>query len=160
MTLPVRHRPGSLLERAFPWREPISPITAEFDNLFDRMNRLLESAAAMPSVAGRMAWAPPADLRETDEAYVIECELPGIKREDIDIQLSEQELCITGEWKEREREGVLRHATRRTGHFEYRALLPSQVKTEDVQATLEDGVLTVTIPKAQAAKPRHIEITA
>ncbi|MGW0712518.1 Hsp20/alpha crystallin family protein [Streptomyces sp. NPDC002643] len=152
MTLPVRYRPGGLLERAF--REPMA---SEFDELFDRMSRFLEAAA--PSLSETSAWAPLADLRETDEAFVIECELPGLKREDIDVEIGDRELSITGQFKEREREGVLRRATRRSGRFEYRALLPSEAKAENVRASLTDGVLTVTIPKAQASKPRHVEIT-
>ncbi|MFF4948846.1 Hsp20/alpha crystallin family protein [Streptomyces chattanoogensis] len=155
MTLPARHRPGHLLERGFPWGEP---LTAEFDELFERMSRFLESAA--PSLPQATAWTPAADLHETNEAYTVECELPGLKRDDIDIEVSGQEMCITGELKEREREGVMRRATRRTGRFEYRALLPAEVKSEEVSASLTDGVLTVTIPKAQAVKPRHIEITS
>lgn len=153
MTLPERHRPGHLLERAFPRREPLA---TEFDELFERMNRFMEAAA--PSWTETTAWAPLADLHETDESYTVECELPGIKREDIDVQVSEKEVCVTGELKEREREGVLRRATRRTGRFEYRALLPAEVKSGEVSASLSDGILTVTIPKAQAAKPHHIEI--
>ncbi|WP_225833969.1 Hsp20/alpha crystallin family protein [Streptomyces sp. NK08204] len=155
MTLPVRRRPGSLLERAMPfgWGEPVA---AQFEDLFERMNRLMEGAASVPAA---MAWAPAADMRETDDSYVIEAELPGIKRDDIDLEMSERELRITGEFKEREREGVLRHSTRRSGRFEYQALLPADVKSEDVSATLCDGLLTVTVPKAQATKPRHIEIT-
>ncbi|MFJ5837660.1 Hsp20/alpha crystallin family protein [Streptomyces shenzhenensis] len=153
MTLPVRHTHGSLRERAYPWREP---MTAEFDELFERMNRFLESAA--PSWTEPLAWMPLADLSETDETYQVECELPGIQRKDIDVEVSGRELHITGEMKEREREGVLRRATRRTGRFEYRTLLPTDVKTEDVHAGLADGILTVTVPKAQAVKPHHIEI--
>ncbi|MGW6390972.1 Hsp20/alpha crystallin family protein [Streptomyces sp. NPDC055103] len=97
-------------------------------------------------------------MHETDDAYVVEAELPGIK-EDIDVEVSGRELCVTGEFKEREREGVLRRGARRTGRFEYRALLPVEVKAEEVKANLADGVLTVTVPKTQAAKPRHVEIT-
>jgi HSP20 family protein len=126
------------------------------DDLFQRMTQLLETSA--PSWTETMAWAPMADLHETDEAYELECELPGIKRDDIDVEVSERELRITGELKERERKGVTRRATRRTGRFEYHALLPTEVKAEDVRASLADGVLTVTIPKTQAAKPLHIEI--
>lgn len=157
MTLPVRHRPGSLMERSFPtlgWGEPVA---AEFDELFHRMNRLLEGAAATTPAA--LAWSPAADVRETDDSYVIEAELPGIKRDDIDIEMGERELRISGEYKEREREGVLRRSNRRSGRFEYLALLPTDVRTEEVSATLHDGLLTLTVPKAQATKPRHIEIT-
>ncbi|MFF4568221.1 Hsp20/alpha crystallin family protein [Streptomyces sp. NPDC001410] len=156
MNLPVRHRPGQLLERPFPALSWSEPIAAEFNELFERMNRFLEAAGVTPAVG---TWAPLADLQETDDAYVVEAELPGIKREDIDVEISEHELCITGEYKEREREGVLRRSTRRAGRFEYRALLPSDAKAEEITATLADGVLTVTVPKAQEAKPRHIEIT-
>ncbi|WP_369394443.1 Hsp20/alpha crystallin family protein [Streptomyces sp. CG1] len=152
MTLPVRRRPGRLLERpGFGWGEPIA---AEFEDLFERMSRLLEGPATAPTA---LAWSPAADMRETDDAYVIEAELPGIKRDD--IEMSERELRITGEYKEREREGVLRRSTRRTGWFEYQAPLPADVKADEVNASLHEGVLTVTVPKAQAAKPRHIEIT-
>ncbi|MFE0374592.1 Hsp20/alpha crystallin family protein [Streptomyces inhibens] len=154
MTLPIRHRHGSLLERGIPWHEP----TAEFEDLFERMNRFLESTSLAPSLSETMTWAPLADLHETDDTYKVECELPGMKREAIDVEITEHELRISGELKEREREGVLRRRGRPTGRFEYRALLPTDVKADDVQASLSDGVLTVTIPKAQAAKPRHIEI--
>lgn len=157
MTLPVHRRPGQLLERPFHalgWGEPIA---AEFDDLFERMNRFLEAAGTVPAA---MAFSPLADLQETDDAYVVEAELPGIKREDIDVEISERELRITGEYEEREREGVLRRGTRRTGRFEYRALLPAGVKADEIKATLAEGVLTVTVPKAQAAKPKHIEVTS
>lgn len=157
MMLPVRHRPGWLVERTLPGRH--EPISAELDDLYDRMSHFLEAAAA-PFGAGEMAWAPLAEMRETDEAYVVEVEVPGIKREDIDVQIAGRELVITGELKESEYEGVVRHRTRRSGRFEYRALLSSEVKAENVSGSLDQGVLTVTVPKAKAAKPRHIEITA
>ncbi|MFE0376749.1 Hsp20/alpha crystallin family protein [Streptomyces inhibens] len=154
MTLPIRHRHGGLMERGFPWREP---MTADFEELFERMNEFLGSAAAGPTLTGTVPWSPLADMHETDEAYVVECELPGIRREDIDVEVSESELSISGELKEREREGVLRRRGRPTGRFEYRAMLPT-MKADDVHASLSEGVLTVTIPKAQGTKSRHIEI--
>ncbi|MER5202138.1 Hsp20/alpha crystallin family protein [Streptomyces sp. NPDC002825] len=157
MTLPVHHRPTRLLERTFPTLSWGEPAASEIDDLFERMGRFLEAASMAPAVSG--IWSPLADMHETDDAYVVEAELPGIKREDIDVEVSGRELGVTGEFKEREREGVLRRGTRRTGRFEYRALLPVEVKAEEVKANLADGVLTVTVPKAQAAKPRHVEIT-
>ncbi|GAU70846.1 Hsp20 family protein [Streptomyces sp. NBRC 110611] len=155
MTLPIRHRPGSLLERGFHWPESMA---AEFEDLFDRMNRFMESASIAPAMTGATAWAPLADIHETDEAYHVECDVPGMRREDIDVEVGEHELCISGELKACEREGVVRRRGRPTGRFEYRTLLPTDVRAEDVTATLNEGVLTVTIPKAQVAKPRHIEI--
>jgi HSP20 family protein len=132
----------------------------EFDDLFNRIGRLLESSVGFGPQAGRMAWAPLVDMSETDQAYVVEVDLPGVKSEDIDIEINERELVITGEIKESEREGVLRRSTRRTGQFEYRALLPTDVKSENISANLADGVLKVTIPKAEPAKSRHIEISS
>ncbi|MEU1626767.1 Hsp20/alpha crystallin family protein [Streptomyces sp. NPDC020096] len=151
----MRQRATRLAERQLPsWRDPV----AEFDELFERIGQLLETAATSGPQAERMAWAPLAELSETDDAYVVEVELPGVKREDLDVEMNERELVISGELKETERKGVLRRSTRRTGHFEYRAVLPGEVKTEEVDATLADGVLKVTIPKAEAMKPRHIEV--
>ncbi|MEU5717068.1 Hsp20/alpha crystallin family protein [Streptomyces sp. NPDC020403] len=154
MALPVVHsRPGRIMDRPFPslgWGEP-----ASVDDFFERMNRFLGAVGA--EEAGDM-WSPLADLHETDEAYVVEAELPGIDRDDIDVELSDRELRITGEYKVREREGVLRHSTRRAGHFAFRALLPADVKADEVTAALSDGVLTVTVPKAKAAKAHHVEI--
>jgi HSP20 family protein len=157
MTLPVRRQRASrLAELGVPgWaRDPI----AEFDDLFNRMGRLLESAVG--PAAERMAWAPLADMYETDDGYVVEADLPGVKRDDIDVEINERELVVTGELKEREREGVLRRGTRRTGRFEYRVMLPTDVKTEEISATLTEGVLTLAVPKAEPAKARHIEITS
>ncbi|MDF0376559.1 Hsp20/alpha crystallin family protein [[Kitasatospora] papulosa] len=157
MVLPVVHRrPGQLMDRPFPALGWGKSAATEFDELFERMNRFLEAAGAEP-VTG--AWSPLADMHETDNSYVVEAELPGIEREDIDVEISDRELRISGEYKECEREGVLRHSTRRTGHFAFQALLPADVKADEVTASLSDGVLTVTVPKAQKAKAHHVEIT-
>lgn len=159
MTLPVRRSTGSrLAERRFPgWAgDPL----AEFDDLFGRIGNLLETTVGGGLAPAAGAWAPTADVSETDDAYLIEVELPGLKRDDIDIEMGERELTISGEFKERERTGVLRRGTRRTGRFEYRAMLPGEVDAEGVNAALTDGVLTVNVPKVEAAKPRHIEITS
>ncbi|MFF4763988.1 Hsp20/alpha crystallin family protein [Streptomyces sp. NPDC001292] len=159
MTLPVR-RGTSLTQRRFPaWST--DPL-AEFNDLFGRMGTLLESTmggATAPMTEG-MAWSPLADLSETDDAYLIEVEVPGVERENLDIEMTERELTITGEFKERERTGMLRRSTRRTGRFEYRTALPGDINAENAEAALDNGVLTVKVPKAEATKPRHIEITS
>ncbi|MEV7707414.1 Hsp20/alpha crystallin family protein [Streptomyces sp. NPDC088922] len=157
MVLPAVHRrPGQLMNHPFPPLGWGKQTANEFDELFERMNHFLEAVGAEPTTG---AWSPLADMHETDDSYVVEAELPGIEREDIDVEISNRELRISGEYKEREREGVLRHSTRRVGHFALQALLPAGVKADEVTASLSDGVLTVTVPKAQAAKAHHMEIT-
>jgi len=157
MTLPVRRHRGGLSQRFPEWRDPFS----EFDDLFRRMSNLWESSVGrgMTPMTGGMAWVPPADVSETEDAYLVEVDLPGMRREDIDIEISGQELMISGECKEREDRGTMRTQTRRTGRFEYATTLPADADGERINANLSDGVLTVTIPKTEAAKPRHIEIT-
>ncbi len=81
-----------------------------------------------------------------------------MKREDVDIELVGNELVISGELKERERTGIIRRRTRRTGRFDYRVTLPEQVAADAIEATLADGVLTVRVPKSERAQRRRIEI--
>lgn len=134
---------GSVTARAGPTTSTLQPW------LMASSTWSTSKATSVPTAA-LGAFSPMADLRETDDAYMVEAELPGIKREDIDVEISERELRISGEYKEREPEGVLRRSTRRTGSCEYRALLPAALKADELRATLTDGVLTVTVPKAQA----------
>ncbi|MFE6684936.1 Hsp20/alpha crystallin family protein [Streptomyces sp. NPDC057743] len=159
MNMPARRRSGSFLEQFPPpsgWGEPIA---SEFDDLYQRMARLLESAGGATARGGPTQWAPLSDLHEAEDAYVVEAELPGVRREDVDVEIGNRELRIAGECKECGSEGVLRRTTRRTGRFEYRAALPVDVRADEVTANLTDGVLTVTLPKAEPATPRRIEIT-
>ncbi|MDT0545392.1 MULTISPECIES: Hsp20/alpha crystallin family protein [Streptomyces] len=158
MSMPVRRtRNEGAMERQRGWAR--SPL-AEFDELLNQMGGLLESTVggAVPG-AGLAAWTPSADVSETDEAYHVQIELPGVSRRDVDVEVSGQELGVSGEIKERESKGVLRRSTRRTGRFEYRMRLAGEVNTEGVKASMSDGVLTIGVPKAETTKPRHIEIT-
>jgi HSP20 family protein len=105
-----------------------------------------------------VGWSPPVDIEEQDNAYLIEAEVPGVDKKDVNIELVSNELMVTGEIKEREREGVLRKRTRRLGRFEYRVRLPEQVEGDNVEASLEDGVLTVRVPKVQQSERRRIQV--
>jgi HSP20 family protein len=133
---------------------------AEFEDIYDRMGRLFQSTFGdFPMRMEPGGWSPLTDVRETDDAYVLELELPGVKRDDINVELADRQLSVSGEVKEEtEREGVWRRRTRRYGRFEYRTLLPGEADAEKVTATLSDGVLTVTVPKAAVTKPRKVEI--
>jgi HSP20 family protein len=105
-------------------------------------------------------WIPTADIEETEDAWIVEAEVPGAHRKDINVEVRDSELVISGEIKEKERKGVLRRRTRRTGRFEYRVMLPGQFDEEHIEANLHDGVLTVRVPKSEQARPRRIEVKA
>jgi HSP20 family protein len=155
MTLPVqRGTPGRIAGRQLPgWaRNPL----AQVNDLFGRVGNLLGSTVGEALAPVTEAWSPKADVSETDDAYLIEGDVPGLRREDIDVEISGRELVIRGEPKERESADTPHRRTRR---FEYRTVLPGEVNAEGAGATLRDGVLTVTVPKAEAIKPHHIEVT-
>src|ERR1700761_4179849 len=139
MTLPLQRRAGQAESRR-PLRE--------FENLYSEMDRLAQSVFG--GLTGEGAWLPAADIVETDSAYVIEVELPGVRREDVDVNLNGNELVVTGEVKERKREGLFRRRTRRVGEFELRVTLPGYLRDGDIEASLAHGVLTVYVPKAEA----------
>ena len=135
----------------------------EFEDLYDRMGQLFNMAFSdMPFGQMQMVnapWVPLADVSETDDAYTVEVELPGVRKDQINVELNDRELVISGEITEPQN-GHRRHrGTRRTGRFEYRTYLPGEVNADAVTAQLSDGVLTVTVPKSEAAKPHKIEIT-
>ena len=133
---------------------------AEFEDLYQRMGQLLDGAFGgwQPAV---QSWAPHADLSETDQAYVAEVELPGVAKDDISVELAGQDLVISGEFRDpgSGTHGRALRRARRSGRFEYRVLLPGQAEADKVTAVLADGVLTVTVPKSEANKPRRIQIT-
>jgi HSP20 family protein len=131
-------------------------------NDVERLRRMLDQTFGSFGLPGLMTeavgWSPPVDIEEQDDAYVIEAELPGVQKDDVNIELQSNELMVTGEIKERERQGILRKRTRRIGRFEYRVRLPEQVDSDNVEAKLNDGVLTVRVPKVQRADRRQIKV--
>ena len=131
----------------------------EFEQLQEEMGRLMQSVWS-PANGDGGAWTPFADIEETDDAWVIEAELPGVNRDDIVVELQGDELVISGDVKERERRGLLRRRARRTGRFEYHVTLPGAMDEDKIEAKLHDGILTVRIPKTEQARPRRIEVKA
>ena len=152
--LPVR--------RGGPNTSVVNP-SREFEDIYDRMGQLMNFAFGLtPAALADMPWVPLADLSEPDDAYVVTAELPGVHKDQVNIQLQDRELVISGEIPEPEDGNGHRRrhrSSRRTGQFELRTYLPGDVNADAVTAQLSDGVLTVTVPKAEAAKPRKIEVT-
>src|SRR4030088_1666356 len=136
----------------------VTDPSREFEDIYDRMGQLMNFAFGDLGLAplADVPWSPSADVSETDNAYLVHVELPGIGKDQVDVELMDRELVISGDIKESEN-GRRRRSSRRTGQFEYRTYLPADVKADQVSAQLADGVLTVTVPKSEAAKPRRME---
>jgi HSP20 family protein len=132
----------------------------ELEDIYDRMGQLMNIAFGdlSPAGVGDLPWSPPADVSETGDAYVVRAELPGVHKDQLDVQLQDRELVISGEVQD-PGPGRRHRSSRRTGRFEYRTRLPGDVKVDGASAQLADGILTVTVPKAEEAAPRRIEIT-
>jgi HSP20 family protein len=124
------------------------------------VEQLVEQLLSPTGLADPRLWTPPVDIEETEDAWIVEAELPGAKDADINVDVDDDELRVSGEIKERERTGILRRRTRRTGEFELRVSLPSDADTDGVKADLADGVLTVRIPRQEAARARRIEVSS
>ena len=152
MALPAR-RPSQSAALADRW-DP----ARELGDLHQQMERIMGEILTGAVPGDGAIWAPPVDIEETDDAWVVEAELPGAKQEDVNVEVRENELVVTGEIKEKERKGALRRRTRRTGRFEYRVRLPEQVDASKIEASLDQGVLTVHVPKSERAQRQKIEI--
>jgi HSP20 family protein len=142
MALPVRRSAGA-------------PLAVE---QWDPFRELVQGVFGSAMQNGQTIFIPRFDIEETEDAWIVEAELPGVKRKDVDVEVRDGELLISGEIKERERVGVVRHRTRRTGRFEIRVALPADADSAQVDAKLERGVMSVEIPKPERAKPRKVTV--
>jgi HSP20 family protein len=138
------------------WSRPLWDFRREMDSLFERF------FSETPELPAPRAFVPRTDIAETDDAYEIMVEIPGVKPEDFNIELKNGELWITGEKKEEhEREGRTWHQVERFyGQFRRVIPLTMPVEQDRVQAEYTHGVLKVTVPKAASAKPKHITVKA
>jgi len=128
------------------------PTFGRLASLQEELDQLFESPL--------QAWAPPLDVQEDKDGFTINVELPGFKREDIDVSLHDGALVISGERKtETVKEGTEVHRQERYyGKFSRALTLPTAVAGDKVKAAYKEGVLTVTLPKAEEAKPRQIDV--
>lgn len=129
----------------------------------DRMNTLFEqtlSRSRAEEAIAPAAWAPAVDIYETPESIVMKAELPGLGREDIDIQIRDNTLTLKGERrfeKDVKEENYLR-IERSYGAFHRAFTLPTTIQQEKIRAVFKDGVLELTLPKGGEARPKPIEI--
>lgn len=170
MNMPVPRRQRPVVRSRGGWPVEFWDPFGDFTPMWNRMAQLFESAGE----GGPDSWVPTVETDETDDAYVVRAELPGMKAEDVNVEVTGNELRITGEVKQeeakktdakkadakkadaKETEGKpLRH---RRGRFSYRASLPADADVAKINAQLTDGILTVQVPKAAPSRSRRIEI--
>jgi HSP20 family protein len=136
----------------------------ELGTLQSEMNRLFNTAFDTPAGQGgaMRRWMPAMDLLETGDQFVLRADLPGLSEEDVNIELEDSTLTVSGERKaehEQEGEGYYR-LERSFGSFQRSLTLPKGVDPESVTAGFDRGVLEVRIPKPEERKPRRIHIGA
>jgi HSP20 family protein len=121
-----------------------------FDGNFDRSGQ-----------PGKSTWYPAVDVLESKDSYLVRAELPGMKKEDIKVEVKDGTLTISGESKsEKPAEGVeYRHVERVSTKFWRSFSLPEIAKQDGIEAAYKDGILEIRVPKAEEAKPRQIEIS-
>ena len=125
----------------------------------DLFDRFFEDFGMPSFFSEERAFTPAFDVSENDSNFVVKAEVPGIDQKNIDISLSNGLLTISGEKKhEKKEESEHYHTVERSyGSFRRTFRLPTEVDTDNVDATYKDGVLTVTLPKSEAVKPKKIE---
>ena len=147
------------------WQRPQLAAWPSFGRLFelrDDLDRLFDAPLAELARSTQLlgGWAPALDMYEDKDAVVVRAELPGMKKEEIEVSLHDGALTLSGERKceQHLEEGEPYRSERFFGRFQRTVSLPTQVAPDKVKAQYKDGVLTITLPKAEEAKPKHIDV--
>ena len=128
-------------------------LHSAFDDLF---NETFNHAPARRSLS---KWHPAVDVLESKDAYLVRAELPGMKKEDIKVEVKDGNLVLSGEMKSEKPDGVeYRHVERVAAKFWRSFTLPENVTQDGIQASYKDGILEIRVAKAEEAKPRQIAI--
>lgn len=133
-----------------------SSLRREIDRLFDDMVHIGDGDAAQTAL-----WAPRTDISETEDRYVLRMDMPGLSKKDLNIELRNDTLTVSGERKseQEENEENFHRLERSYGRFFRSFTLPQASDTEKVKAWMKEGVLTVEVPKREESKPRRIEVS-
>jgi HSP20 family protein len=148
------------------WQQPVGyglvrtkTWNDELEELFQNFGSLLDSPANSETqrTVGRL---PAVDLYENKDTFTVKAELPGLKKDDIDISLRDGFLVLSGEFKELHdaSSGRVSRTERRVGRFQRAIRLGSKVNGDAIKAAYTDGILIVELPKAEEAKPKQIKI--
>jgi len=139
------------------WPSELFSVQREINRLFDDYFRGGSQADTSMSAS---LWTPAVDIAEKDSEYLVKVELPGVNKEDVKITLESNILTIRGEKKqEHEEKGKSFHRVERSyGSFQRSFTLPTTVKSDKIDAVYKDGVLHISLPKAEESRPKQIEV--
>jgi HSP20 family protein len=148
------------------WQRADQSVWPTFGRLFglrDELDRLLENPSGeFTRGASQLlsVWNPALDVYEDKDSVIVKAELPGMKKEEIEVTLHDGALSLSGERKGEEKfqDAETCRSERFVGRFQRTVTLPAEVKGDQVTAQYKDGILTVTLPKSEAAKPKQIEV--
>lgn len=140
-----------------PWQE-METLRRQFDQLFDELAPI--SRDAVSTVTGR-AWAPAIELKTTETDVVLRAELPGIDAKDLDIQVTQDAVSISGEYQAESKteDHQLFRTEFRYGNFRRVIGLPIAVQNDKANAEFKDGILTLTLPKVEADRPKVVKVS-
>ena len=148
------------------WQRPTLtnwPSFGRLSDLRDEIDRLFESPLSELTRTSQLlsGWTPALDVYEGKENFVVKAELPGMKKEDIEVSLHDGSLSISGERKAetKHEDAEVYRAERFFGRFQRTVTLPTAVAADKVKAAYKDGVLTITLPKTEEAKPKQIDVS-
>ena len=142
----------------FPYRSSLPSARTFLDDLPDRMRQMFEGTLAFEPLTEPIGWFPAMEIVEKDDALVVTAELPGVKKDDVDITVEDGVLTIRGEKKEEkeekkdEKDNKYHMWERKYGSFQRSFTLPNEVEAEKIAAKFDNGILTVTLPKTEKAK--------
>ncbi len=137
-----------------------SPLR-ELVTMNDRLNRMFEQAYGQANGALEYGqWIPAVDLKEEESQFVLKADMPGMKKEDLDINVENNVLTISGDrrFEDEEKKESYHRIERAYGRFVRSFTLPTRVQSDAIGASYKDGILEVTIPKAEESKPKKIAI--
>ena len=151
-----------LVRRVWPSRPTFDSSFSDFDQIRREMLRLLDTASGDTEADGGAGVFPPLNISQDDNSFYIRAEVPGVKKEDMDVRIENGVLTLRGERKQDTdvQEGNAHRMERIHGAFTRSFGLPTTVEATKIAATYKDGVLEVTIPKAETARHKMVEITA
>jgi len=134
---------------------PLTDLRDEIDRLFE--SPLTELTRTSQLLSG---WTPAVDLFEDKDNFILRAELPGMKKDDIELSFRDGSLSISGERKAEDKyqDAEVYRAERFFGRFQRTITVPAPVSADKIKAQFKDGILTVTLPKTEEAKPKHIEV--